>query len=172
MQKAACISDHRESVELTIRRRSQLQQLLSTAIQFFIHLVTLPYYRFFQFNTTKPIFRLAVCASNPNQSSKLIYLIAHWRTRKLAELQFISIAVRYPFFSALILQIFFVDILHILVRSTCHRRHRIILLDRHPQRLLGFVSVLVLQPRALDPWDPCCGPANRCTHPLRRAQSK
>jgi len=106
MQKAACISDPRESVELTIHLRSQLQQLLSTAIQFFIHLVTLPYYRFFQFNTTKPIFRLAACASNPSQSSKLIHLIAHWRTRKLAELQFISIAVRHPFF----LYPFFADI--------------------------------------------------------------
>lgn len=98
MQKAAVISNSLESIELTISRRSQLQQLLSTAIQFFIHLVTLPYYRFFQFNTIKPIYRLAACASNPRQSNKLIYLIAHWRKRKLAELQFISIAVRHPFF--------------------------------------------------------------------------
>lgn len=98
MQKAAAISDSLESTELTIYRRSQLQQLLSTAVQFFIHLVTLPYYRFFQFNTLKPIHRLVACASNPRQSNKLIHLIAHWRTRKLAELQFISIAVRHPFF--------------------------------------------------------------------------
>ena len=62
-------------------------------MEFLIHLVTLPYYRFFQFNTIKPIYRLAACASNPGQTKRLLRLIVHWRTRKLAELQFISIAV-------------------------------------------------------------------------------
>ncbi|MCJ1270604.1 hypothetical protein MMC22_010501 [Lobaria immixta] len=57
-----------------------------------VFLGTVPYYRFFQFNTLGPILRIAKYSSRRGQSRKVSQLLARWRTRKLAELQFISIA--------------------------------------------------------------------------------
>lgn len=55
---------------------------------------TLPYYRLYQFNTTRPIERIAAMASEPvPDSTKIAHALATWRGRKLAELQFITIAV-------------------------------------------------------------------------------
>lgn len=54
---------------------------------------TLPYYRFFQFNTLAVIERIAYHCSRPEEFPALLRVIARWRHRKLAELQYISIAV-------------------------------------------------------------------------------
>ncbi|KAJ8114816.1 hypothetical protein OPT61_g3396 [Boeremia exigua] len=54
---------------------------------------TLPYYRLYQFNTIQPIKKIAAFASEPLQdSTKIAQALATWRQRKLAELQFITIA--------------------------------------------------------------------------------
>jgi hypothetical protein len=55
---------------------------------------TLPYYRNFHYNTIDPITRIAACTANPERFKKVVVLLSQWRMRKLAELQFISIAVR------------------------------------------------------------------------------
>ena len=60
-----------------------------------MHFATFPYYRFFQFNTLGPILRIAACTSQPIRFEKLSHLVVRWQSRKLAELQFTSIAVRY-----------------------------------------------------------------------------
>ena len=58
-----------------------------------VSLGTFPYYRMFRFNTLQPILLIAAYTLQPLQHEKLLYNLDHWRTRKLAELQFISIAV-------------------------------------------------------------------------------
>lgn len=73
------------------------QHLLLTILKLIVNLGTFPYYRIFQFNTLGPILRIAAYSSQPAQSRKVRQLLVRWRTRKLAELQFISIAVSPPF---------------------------------------------------------------------------
>jgi hypothetical protein len=58
-----------------------------------VYIGTLPYYRVFQFNTVKPILSIAAYTSQPNKSETILRLLVRWRTRKLEELHFISIAV-------------------------------------------------------------------------------
>lgn len=59
-----------------------------------VQLATLPYYRLYQFNTIRPIEKIAAFASEDlPDSTKIAQALAIWRGRKLAELQFISIAV-------------------------------------------------------------------------------
>lgn len=58
-----------------------------------VHIGTLPYYRLYQFNTVNPILRIAACTSQPDKFENVLRLMVRWRTRKLAELHFISIAV-------------------------------------------------------------------------------
>ena len=58
-----------------------------------VNLATLPYYRIFQFNTYQPIILIAAYTSSPGKTYKVLYHLDRWRTRKLSELQFISIAV-------------------------------------------------------------------------------
>ncbi|KAL8746583.1 MAG: hypothetical protein Q9190_001427 [Brigantiaea leucoxantha] len=53
---------------------------------------TLPYYRLFNFNTLQPILSIAASTREPVTSRHLVRLMTRWRTRKLAELQFISLA--------------------------------------------------------------------------------
>ena len=60
-----------------------------------IHVVTFLYYRLFHFNTLQPIRRIAHCTSDPRQTGRLVRLLVLWRTRKVIELQYISIAVRF-----------------------------------------------------------------------------
>ena len=54
---------------------------------------TLPYYRYFHFNTLAVINRVAVYSSDPDKFPLLLQILVRWRERKLQELQFISIAV-------------------------------------------------------------------------------
>lgn len=77
------------------------QRLLLTILKFVVLLGTFPYYRLFQFNTLGPILRIAAYSSQPGQSRKVLQILVRWRTRKIAELQFISIAVSRLFLSNL-----------------------------------------------------------------------
>lgn len=55
--------------------------------------LTLPYYRLYQFNTIRPIKRLAKLTYQTQNSKTILDFLRQWRIRKLAELQFASIAV-------------------------------------------------------------------------------
>ncbi|PVI05713.1 hypothetical protein DM02DRAFT_516181, partial [Periconia macrospinosa] len=55
-------------------------------------IATLPYYRFYRFNTAEPLTRIAELATRSPESIELYRSIGFWRERKLAELQFVSIA--------------------------------------------------------------------------------
>ena len=54
----------------------------------------------FRFNTYQPIILIAAYASTPGKRHKLLYHLDRWRTRKLSELQFISIGVSHLSLSA------------------------------------------------------------------------
>ena len=72
----------------------------SIALRTLVYIATLPYYRFFRSNTLKPIVHIAQYTSKGPQVSTLAGLLAKWRSRKLSELHFISVAVGllvYPF---------------------------------------------------------------------------
>lgn len=56
-------------------------------------IVTFPYYRTYRSNTLQPIELIARYTTQPRQINKLLYHLDRWQTRKLAELQFISIAI-------------------------------------------------------------------------------
>jgi hypothetical protein len=57
-------------------------------------MTTLPYYRLYHFNTIEPLEKIAKLASQtPTDSKKLLRAISSWRSRKLSELQFITISV-------------------------------------------------------------------------------
>jgi len=56
---------------------------------------TLPYYRVFHFNTLDPIQRIAAYTQRPDAINSLAFSLSQWRSRKIAELQFISVAVRF-----------------------------------------------------------------------------
>jgi hypothetical protein len=69
--------------------------VISTAVK----IMTLPYYRLYYFNTTAPLERIALLASeSPLDTAKVLRAISSWRARKLTELQFITISVRLLFF--------------------------------------------------------------------------
>ena len=54
---------------------------------------TLPYYRIFHFNTLDPIQRIAAYTQQPDAIDRLSISLSKWRSRKITELQFISVAV-------------------------------------------------------------------------------
>ncbi|KAF9700007.1 hypothetical protein EKO04_001392 [Ascochyta lentis] len=55
--------------------------------------MTLPYYRLYYFNTAAPLEQIATLASeSPLNTAKVLRAISSWRTRKLSELQFITIS--------------------------------------------------------------------------------
>ena len=58
-----------------------------------VNVGTFPYYRIFRFNTYQPIILIAAYASTPEKLHKVFYHLDRWRTRKLSELQFVSIGV-------------------------------------------------------------------------------
>jgi hypothetical protein len=59
-----------------------------------VKIATLPYYRLYQFNTIRPLKKIADFANEaPPDPIKIAQALATWRIRKLAELQFITIAV-------------------------------------------------------------------------------
>lgn len=59
-----------------------------------VRIATLPYYRLYQFNTFKPIEKIAEFASEAQpDAARIAQALGTWRTRKLAELQFITVAV-------------------------------------------------------------------------------
>ncbi|OCL12312.1 hypothetical protein AOQ84DRAFT_263196, partial [Glonium stellatum] len=57
-----------------------------------VGLITLPYYRFFNFNTLRPIEDIARHTSEQNSLPIVLALLDRWRTRKRNELDFITIA--------------------------------------------------------------------------------
>jgi len=65
--------------------------ILSTIV---MRIGTLPYYRFFQYNTYDPIIRIAGCTKQKVSLDHLLKRLSRWRLRKLMELQFVSLAVR------------------------------------------------------------------------------
>jgi hypothetical protein len=73
---------------------TQYQKFLSNVGRIAVWLVTLPYYRFYHFNTMDPIMRLSKYTAEPDRFDSILLLLSRWRTRKTAELHFISIAVR------------------------------------------------------------------------------
>ena len=81
----------RGSAESNVSKRA-----LSLASFLLIRLVTLPYYRTFHFNTLQPIRRIVrLNAGGSTATEQLLSLIAKWRSRKISELQFSSLAVSY-----------------------------------------------------------------------------
>lgn len=72
---------------------AELQDFLAVLLKIIVNLGTLPYYRLFQYNTLRPIILIAVYCSQHGQGQKAMQQLAEWRSRKLGELQFISIAV-------------------------------------------------------------------------------
>ena len=70
-----------------------LQHLLFVILKPIVNLATFPYYRMYQFNTYQPIILIAAYTSTPGKYHKVLYHLDRWRTRKLAELQSISIGV-------------------------------------------------------------------------------
>ena len=60
---------------------------------------TLPYYRVFHFNTLDPVLRMA-SASKCDKPRVLLKLVSRWRSQKVLELQFVSLAVGYVLLSA------------------------------------------------------------------------
>lgn len=76
-----------------------LQRFLLVILKFVVNFGTLPHYRIFQFNTYQPIILIAAYTSSPENLHKVVYHLDRWRTRKLSELQFASIAVSYLYSS-------------------------------------------------------------------------
>ncbi|KAN0120313.1 hypothetical protein V8E51_002521 [Hyaloscypha variabilis] len=58
-----------------------------------VKLITLPYYRFFNFNTLKPIQHIGQLTVQRESHTVILASLTRWRERKVEELQFISIAV-------------------------------------------------------------------------------
>ena len=102
-----------------------------------VNLVTLPYYRMFQFNTYQPIILIAAYTSTPGKHHKVLYHLDRWRTLKLAELQFISIGVSHfhsPECSSYSVSPLFGLQPRIDIDPECHsscRHYRFLLLERH-----------------------------------------
>lgn len=71
-----------------------MQKVVTTSQTVFIRVLTFPYYRLFDFNTLGPINHVAKLTRQPDTFPALLRFLRRWRERKLAELQFISIAVR------------------------------------------------------------------------------
>ena len=69
------------------------QHSLFATLKIFVNIATLLYYRVFRFNTLQPILLIAAYTSQPEGNHKVLYHLDRWRTRKLSELQFISVAV-------------------------------------------------------------------------------
>ncbi|KAF2281458.1 uncharacterized protein EI97DRAFT_364895, partial [Westerdykella ornata] len=58
-----------------------------------VRIATLPYYRLYHFNTIGPMEKIAVLSSEPcPDTSRLVRTITAWRTRKIAELHFVTIS--------------------------------------------------------------------------------
>ena len=66
-----------------------------------VQLITLPYHRFFVFNTLKPAQEIELHAADGIQRNSANRVLLHslltgWRARKKDELAFVSIAVLFP----------------------------------------------------------------------------
>jgi hypothetical protein len=70
-------------------------RVISFTVDAVINLGTLPYYRFFRQNTLLPILNIVNCVRRGENDAEMTKVIAHWRERKLYELQFIQIAVSF-----------------------------------------------------------------------------
>jgi hypothetical protein len=114
-------------------------------LELFVRVATLPYYRLYHFNTAQPLEKIAKIASeSPFDSSRLLGAMAFWRARKLAELQFISIAVRTTH-RCLSPSSFCFQTVY------CTRRcsHRRLLMDHDRRCSLAHARVLAQQPHIL-----------------------
>jgi hypothetical protein len=67
--------------------------VIAFTIDAVVNLGTLPYYRFFRQNTLLPILNIVHCVRRGESDAEMTKVIAHWRERKLYELQYIQIAV-------------------------------------------------------------------------------
>lgn len=123
-----------------------------TVLKFVVTLGTLPYYRTFQFNTLQPIRLIAFYSSQPEHYEKFLYHLDSWRTRKLAESQYISVAVSQVFssdpehFSSIELNPF-------TVRDSSCCCNRLILLEYYSRRPLADIRTLVFQSHSLSYWN-------------------
>ena len=70
-----------------------MQSSMDGFVSLIVKIGTFPYYRFFYFNTLGVIQRVALYSNRRNDFPILVRLLKRWRERKLAEAQFISIAV-------------------------------------------------------------------------------
>jgi hypothetical protein len=116
-----------------------------------VHVGTLPYYRFYYFNTLGVLQRIAIVAQNPSDFPKLLSLLKHWRLRKLSELQFISIAVS-PTRQMISVTLGTDNTV------LCPRRsgHWLFFLVQHHRCLLAGFSMLVREPCTVDTGNPAC----------------
>ncbi|KAG8531349.1 uncharacterized protein KY384_002978 [Bacidia gigantensis] len=73
-------------------KRHLSERIMVLNLKILVSLATFPYYRIFRGNTLKPIQLIASYTGQPNQIKKILYHLNHWQARKIAELQFISIA--------------------------------------------------------------------------------
>lgn len=117
--------------------------------------LTLPYYRYFQVNTLSPIQRISKYASQHGEQEILSRLLFRWRTRKLEELRFITIAV-----SFITLQVKSCKLMIIQVCCTGWSSDRCLLLDRDSGGILARNGTLVLLSRADNPRNSACGAAD------------
>merc|ERR1711981_807295 len=69
-----------------------IERMLPRVYMALMWTLTLPYYRYFQVNTLSPIQRISKYASLPDEQDTVSRLLVRWRTRKLEELRFITIA--------------------------------------------------------------------------------
>jgi len=74
------------------RPRGLVVAIPQTIAGLLVKLITLPYYRFFNFGTLKPIEQIGQQTVQREKHSVIIGSLTRWRERKIDEVQFISIA--------------------------------------------------------------------------------
>lgn len=129
-----------------------------------VHIVTLPYYRLFHFNTLRPIELIALCTRRSLEPNKLLSLIDLWKRRKRAELQYVSLSVSYNGSQSLKQWQKPIDgayFTHALGSHSCCSSHWLILLERGFEFLLARFCVLVFQSRLVNPSHPHICSADR-----------
>lgn len=126
---------------------SQPRYLVFIVLKVAVTIGTFPYYRLFHFNTLQPIRLIAFYSSQPEHYNKLVYHLNRWWTRKLAELQFVSIAVSLPDSASDALDpgcLFLIDLHPFTVCYFGCCCDRFILLECYSRRLLAGLGTLVL----------------------------
>ena len=140
---------------------AQPSRILFISLKYLVILGTFPYYRIFHFNTLQPIHLMAFYTSRPEEHSKLLYHLDRWRTCKLAELHFVSIAVSPKSTTPDISSHSWTDALTVCYLGRCG--HWFILLECYSRRILVGLGTLVLQPCSVHSRDPLIGITGRST---------